>query len=172
MPQTVTFHASEAVFDATAQYRYWLSREWDTTRPAVSFIMLNPSRADASRPDPTVTRCLHFAMQWGFGRLVVVNLFAWRSPYPAELVQCGDPVGPENDRYLLRGVEESAVCIAAWGNHGRLRDRQQSVLALLDQHPLMALALTKTGAPRHPLYAPRDAQIIPFHGPTEIPPRV
>ena len=46
-------------------YRYLLWREWDSDRKTVSFIMLNPSRADAQINDPTITRCINFALSWG-----------------------------------------------------------------------------------------------------------
>lgn len=55
-------------------YRYLLWREWNSDRRTVSFIMLNPSRADAEVNDPTITRCINFAKFWGYGRLEVVNL--------------------------------------------------------------------------------------------------
>ncbi len=57
-------------------YRYLLWREWDSQGKTVSFIMLNPSRADAEVNDPTITRCINFAKLWVYGRLEVVNLFA------------------------------------------------------------------------------------------------
>lgn len=60
----------------TGDYRYLLWREWDISNKTVSFIMLNPSRADAQINDPTITRCINFALSWGYGRLEVVNLFA------------------------------------------------------------------------------------------------
>lgn len=63
-------------------YRYLLTREWDSQGKIVTFIMLNPSRADALLNDPTITRCLNFARSWGYGRLEVVNLFAYRTPQP------------------------------------------------------------------------------------------
>ena len=60
----------------TGNYRYLLWREWDSQSKTVSFIMLNPSRADAEINDPTITRCINFARSWGYGRLEIVNLFA------------------------------------------------------------------------------------------------
>ena len=49
----------------TGNYRYLLWREWNSDRKTVSFIMLNPSRADAELNDPTITRCINFAKSWG-----------------------------------------------------------------------------------------------------------
>ena len=61
----------------TGNYRYLLWREWNSSSKTISFIMLNPSRADASFNDPTITRCINFAKFWGYGRLEVVNLFTY-----------------------------------------------------------------------------------------------
>lgn len=39
--------------------------------------MLNPSRADATDDDPTVRRCLGFASAWGYGSLLIHNLYVF-----------------------------------------------------------------------------------------------
>ena len=51
---------SGAVFDQSETYRYWLWREWNVELPRLSFVMLNPSTADADRNDPTIRRCIQF----------------------------------------------------------------------------------------------------------------
>ena len=89
----------------TDNYRYLLWREWISSSKTVSFIMLNPSRADAEVNDPTITRCINFAKSWGFGRLEVVNLFAYRTSKPSLLKQATEPIGKDNDRYILESVE-------------------------------------------------------------------
>jgi hypothetical protein len=118
------------------------------------FIMLNPSTADATNPDPTMTRCMNFAKLWGFGGLAIGNLFALRSPSPKDLARATDPVGPLNNASLLRLVGESTLVVAAWGNHGVYIERDAAVRALLDGVPLHYLRLTKAGQPEHPLYMP------------------
>ncbi len=153
---------SSAVFDATGCYRYWLSRTWDPQGRTVNFIMLNPSTADQAQLDPTVSRCLSFAVRWGFGTVVVTNLFAWRSTDPSGLRSVPDPVGPDNDRFLRQGVEQSALRVAAWGVNGALHHRDETVLQLLAGYPLTRLGVTKHGAPRHPLYLRADTAPEPL----------
>jgi hypothetical protein len=136
-----------ATFDPTGAYRYHLWREWDAARPAVTFIMLNPSSADAGRDDPTIRRCIGFARSWGYGRLEVVNLFAYRASSPRELFAASDPVGPVNEAYLARAAGDIVV---AWGNHGtNAAERASEVAAAEDAR---CLGLTALGQPRHPLY--------------------
>lgn len=91
----------------TGDYRYLLWREWNSSSKTVSFVMLNPSRADAQINDPTITRCINFALSWGYGRLEVVNLFAYRTSKPSLLKQAAEPIGEDNDRYIIESVRKS-----------------------------------------------------------------
>jgi len=76
-----------ATFDATRTYRYRLSRTWDPSGRRWRSSCSNPSTADADVLDPTVRRCVGFALAWGFGSLEVVNLFAFRATDPRDLVR-------------------------------------------------------------------------------------
>ncbi len=143
-----------AVFDETGRYRYWLSRCWNSSRPPLNFIMLNPSTADAEHLDPTVTRCLRYAQKWGFGSLIVTNIFAWRSTKPDTLPTINDPVGSENNAYLVWAAAISALRVAAWGAHPSSIIRGPAVRTLLSRFPLSILGTTQNGSPRHPLYCP------------------
>ena len=137
----------------TGNYRYLLWREWDTQNQTISFVMLNPSRADAEVNDPTITRCINFAKSWGYGRLEVVNLFAYRTPHPSLLKQKAKPIGRHNDRFIIESVEKSDRVILAWGNHGTWRKQDLYTLELLKNHNhLYSMGITKRGCPRHPLY--------------------
>ena len=137
----------------TGNYRYLLWREWSSSSPTISFIMLNPSRADAEVNDPTITRCINFAKSWNYGRLEVVNLFAYRISKPSLLKQAAEPIGKDNDRYILKSVARSDRAILAWGNHGTWRKQDLYTLELLkDYDYLYSLGITKKGCPRHPLY--------------------
>lgn len=150
-----------ASISGCGSYRYCLLREWDVARPAVLFIGLNPSTATGAIDDPTIRRCVRFAKDWGFGSLVMANLFAYRSADPAVLTSVRDPVGPKNDWWLstLRGRAE--LVVAAWGGHGDLMSRNLAVMSAFPY--LHCLGLTKGGHPRHPLYLPAHTEPIRFH---------
>lgn len=147
-----------AVFDRTGRYRYCLERRWQAKGSSVAFVMLNPSQADASRDDPTLRACMQFAQRWEHAALCVVNLFSYRTPHPAVLKQANDPIGDENDRYLLQAVEAADQVVLAWGNWGSLARRDRTVLTLLTPHQakLTYLQLNRSGQPRHPLYIKRS----------------
>jgi hypothetical protein len=143
-----------AVIDKAGLYRYSLWRDWDMEKPKLVFIMLNPSKADANIDDPTLRRCINFANSWDFGSLIVVNLFAYRSASPLDLRQVDDPIGSQNDRYLKKAIKSADRVVVAWGNNGKLMQRDRLVLELLSKHNVQphCLGITKSGYPRHPLY--------------------
>lgn len=150
-------------------YRYHLRRKW-ADGPIALFCMLNPSTATESEDDPTIRRCIGFARGWGCGSLEVVNLFAWRSFDPKELlVPLRDVVGPRNDEFIEKAAKEATYVIAAWGAFPRAKNRGAQVVQLLSRwKPVHCLGLTKDGAPRHPLYLKSNSPRL-VYGPT-LPP--
>ncbi|WP_329406000.1 DUF1643 domain-containing protein [Nocardia vinacea] len=151
-----------AVLSPCGTYRYELTRRW-SRQPVVGWVMLNPSTADADIDDPTVRRCIGFAKSWGFGGIVIRNLFALRATDPAELVRHPDPIGPDNDTHLSHCDHEDMTMLA-WGAHGGQRGRE--VLELLARQGIRPyqLATTIDGQPRHPLYL--SAGLVPQEIPT------
>jgi hypothetical protein len=121
--------------------------------------MLNPSTADDSIDDPTIRRCIGFAKSWGFGALDVLNIFAYRSTDPAVLRKITDPVGKENDRFIVEttGKRDCELVIAAWGNMGMYASRASNVVKIIPRD-VMCLGKTKAGFPRHPLYVHGDTR--------------
>lgn len=146
-----------ATFDETGAYRYLLTRRW-SQGPTVLFVMLNPSTADAEIEDPTVRRCVNYAKAWGYGCLEVVNIFALRSTDPSLLYTATDPIGTDNDRFILEAAARAELIIAAWGTHGKIKGRGKEVLQLLRKHFVYCLGLTSEGFPRHPLYLRKDTE--------------
>ena len=152
----------KTVLSHCRQYRYCLWRTWDTQEQKyAAFIGLNPSTADETVDDPTLRRCVDYGKQWAYGALCMLNLFAYRTPNPKELKAHSDPVGAENDRWLVQVAADASIIIAAWGAHGNHLDRDRTVMSLL-RGRLSCLAKTKAGHPKHPLYLRKYIQPIPF----------
>jgi hypothetical protein len=147
---------SGAVFSRCRRWRYLLWRRWDARLPVANFLMLNPSTADEFKLDPSCTRARLYAERWGYGALIVTNLFGWRATEPADMKAARDPVGRGNDRAILRAALESAIVVCAWGNHGAHHGRSTSVRELLQEAgiALHALRVNGDGEPAHPLYLP------------------
>jgi hypothetical protein len=155
--------------DATidGKYRYRLTRTWQPKLAPLVWIMLNPSTADASRDDPTIRRCIGFAMNAGFGGIEVYNLFALRATCPAELLRwTPDPVGDKNDSYLF-SIDKTRTIICGWGSGLRelqtmIQNRRGQLGKLLRDQPLFCLGWTASGQPLHPLRVPYAQEFLAF----------
>ena len=158
--ETMAAVRARAVFSEDERYRYTLPRWW-AKGPRLCFVMLNPSRADDDTDDQTTRCCIRFARSWGYGSLVLVNLFAYIATNPDELLMIEDPIGPENDVNILRAHIGSTDTVAAWGSHPAIQARDIEVTQLLD-HDLNCIALTKQGVPRHPSRLSRSLVLHPW----------
>lgn len=151
-----------AEFSGCFLYRYRLWREWNPKLPICTFIMLNPSTANAQKTDPTVRRCIGFARKWSYGRLEVVNAFAWIATDPNELKNAQpdareffrgaardafggvqilvngpkDPVGPENDvaihSAVVQALASGGCVVAAWNGMVEKLGRLPRMLEILE----------------------------------------
>ncbi|NBY00424.1 MAG: DUF1643 domain-containing protein [Planctomycetes bacterium] len=74
-----------------------------------------------------------------------------------------NPVGKDNDHWLVEIARDASVIVAAWGTHGSHLDRHQEVLALLGGK-LHCLKETKEGFPSHPLYLKKSLTPVPYLG--------
>lgn len=150
-----------ALISDCGRYRYTLGRSWESADAKLCvFVMLNPSTADASEDDPTIRRCIGFAQDWGYGRLLVVNLYAYRATDPKQLWKVVDPVGPDNDDALTEAMEAADFVVLAWGSHGAKNGRGQRVEDLARTHAgsVATLGRTKAGEPKHPLYLAKNTK--------------
>jgi hypothetical protein len=159
MPSIVR-SAAGAAFSSCRRWRYLLWRRWDEEKPAANFLMLNPSTADETKLDPTCSRARNYAERWGYGALIVTNVFAFRETSPLKMKQAPDPVGAGNDAAIVRAAKESAIVVCAWGNHGVFLERSSRVRALLKERSLHVLRVNANGEPAHPLYLPGGLKAI------------
>tara|TARA_R110002020_G_scaffold185004_1_gene382468 strand:+ start:3460 stop:4062 length:603 start_codon:yes stop_codon:yes gene_type:complete len=163
------------------QHRWWLRRWW-SAGPYVCWIMLNPSTADASRNDPTLHEVIRFTRLWGFGGLVVVNLYPFISSSPAACrrwAKWGAPGrGPDwyvrdrlwkNEDVIAREARAADLVVAAWGAGAWDGDWVNHVIETVQSEApfpaLHCLGKTASGAPKHPLArgihrVPRDQSPI------------
>lgn len=124
--------------------------------PVLAIVMMNPSEATEEFDDPTIASVQTLCARLGFGRAIVGNLFAWRSPQVARLAEVVDPVGPENDAHLAAMAAEADLIAVAWGaatKHPKSHPgRWRQVAAILERagKPLHCLTHLKGDHPRHP----------------------
>lgn len=165
---------SSAQFSAETPpvYRYVLSRIWDDRKSPLVFIGMNPSVADETVNDPTIARQMKRAATGGYGALVVLNAFAFRTPKPAVMKKAHrqgvDIVGPQNDHFIRKHLIEAkllgGLVYAGWGPNGALLNRDQEVLhiAATVGVALHCLEITKGGFPGHPLYTSYETPFQPY----------
>lgn len=163
MTQALLFPAEEksAILSECGLYRYALRRR-QALEPTMIFIGLNPSTADAELDDPTIRKCRHFAKRFGYSGFIMVNLFAWRSQSPAEMMRAAAPIGPDNDTWLRFILGASTLKVCAWGNDGSFMDRDRFVMGL--GYQFHCLGVNKDGSPKHPLYLKNETDLQVYKG--------
>lgn len=168
------------LFSEDRAHRYTLWREWPVQdictfdphpdyypgKPDqfVQFIGLNPSKADETMDDNTIRILRGFAQRWGFGALLMTNLFAFRATQPRDMKAAADPVGAGNDHWLTVYARAAGLVVACWSAHGNFKDRDLTVKKLFTTAniPLMCFGLTANNQPRHPLRLNYRTQPKPY----------
>ena len=155
---------SKTIFSPCRTYRYTLLRRFGLlfggNSHYVMFIGLNPSTADENKDDPTIRRCIGFAQFWGFNQICMTNLFAFRATDPKTMKVQTNPIGPDNDKWLMECAKDASVVVAAWGVNGQFLRRDLAVSKMIGK--LSCLGVTKDGHPKHPLYVKADKQLEKF----------
>lgn len=144
-----------AEFSSCRKYRFTLWRVWGDISNYVQFIGLNPSTADETNDDATIRRCRNFAKSWGFDAMCMTNLFAFRATDPKLMKQAQNPIGDNNDQWLLKIADSANLVVAAWGNHGNFLERDKEVVLLLSR-PLFCFGISKQNQPKHPVRLPKN----------------
>ena len=100
-----------------------LKRELLDGKKTVVFIGLNPSKANSSNNDRTLTRIINFCSRWNYKNIYVINLFGIIAKSPSQLLKSKDPIGLNNDL-----IDEDAM----GSNSDTAVPTQQSVKAYVD----------------------------------------
>jgi len=137
------------------KYRYELHREWDKDKGKVLFIMLNPSTACGVSDDLTTIRCVNFAKKWGYGGLMIGNIYPFRAKRPKDLRKWTNNCGKEEYKALFENMDcvrdmavDAEIIVCAWGCN------YPGIPKWIDEmnYGLHYLELCKDGlTPKHPL---------------------
>lgn len=165
-------------FSPCRKYRYSLLHSWDELfeRRRCIFICLNPSTADETQLDPTLTRIRAFSQRLGCNEFLMLNIFAFRATDPKNMKSALDPVGPENDAIIRAHIEEAAELnspqaihvVAGWGTQGDFLNRDAAVLKYMQPlierlgGRLTCLGQNANGSPKHPLYIKGTAEFLEY----------
>ena len=153
-------------------YRYALMRiwPWDSGNGPMTFVMLNPSTADAEVDDQTIRRCTGFARRENATGFNVTNLFAFRATNPADLNRAQDSVGQDWAMHVYYDLQFCAwfkgTLVFAWGayDHPLLSAQITRITETAADFGLqpMCLGCTKSGAPRHPSRLAINTELEPW----------
>jgi hypothetical protein len=148
------------------EYRYTLTRTWESGEGQVCWVCLNPG----SKPDhinsPTRTAIIHFSQKAGFRELILVNLYAAKTPYSRLLYKIDYPKGVDNDWFVEQAIKASDEVVFAWGGfsfEGAAEPPSDAEgFARRWKKEPWCLGRTLSGAPRHPLYADKRSILQPY----------
>ena len=145
----------KAIISDCGKYRYELHREWDKSKRKVLFIMLNPSTADGLNNDLTTIRCINFAKKWGYGGIMIGNIYPFRAKRPKDLRKWIKGYGDlynfneceDNKNHVADMAQQADMIVCAWGcNHPGIPEWVEEL------GDLFYLELCKDDiTPKHPL---------------------
>ena len=156
---------NKCIFSPDRVFRYVLVHQLDETNPSDHLLLwvgLNPSTADEIQLDNSLRRIRGFTEREGYRGFIMTNIFAFRATDPKDMYSAEDPVGADNDRWLLEMAKRCGKVVCAWGGHGTYLGRGLAVTRLLKDFDLVCLATNANGTPKHPLYLRKDLPFIPY----------
>ena len=116
--------------------------------------MLNPSTADANNNDLTTIRCMNFAKKWGYGGIMIGNIYPFRAKRPKDLIKwietdkdAAFETTVINRVHVKKMVQQADMIVCAWGcNHPGIPEWVEEL------GDLFYLELCKDDiTPKHPL---------------------
>ncbi|WP_444897373.1 DUF1643 domain-containing protein [Microbulbifer sp. SSSA005] len=158
-----------ATLSECRKYRYILSRKVDDFGGKVfAYFGVNPSTADETIDDQTVKKWISFTAKNSGSRFVVGNVFAYRATEVNELASAEDPVGPDNDEYISKIINQADVLVPCWGSRDKLpkhlREHLDRVMSLLlaSGKPVLCFGFTASGDPKHPMMLSYETKLVPI----------
>jgi hypothetical protein len=171
-----------ADFSPDRRYRYRLTRQWDAGAPRFTFVLLNPSRADAEHDDVTVRRLTAIASHAGAGGFDLVNLFA-RCDTAQDTLHLPEAVEdrPGHNRdAVARSVASADVVVVGWGDgrtgapfarerRAAVRRQAAALWPLLGPRAPRCLRVLRSGAPGFPGRLAGSSPLLPYVPPSGYP---
>jgi hypothetical protein len=158
----------DALFSDCGRYRHRLRRWVGEGFPPKHWLLIgmNPSTADASFNDPTITREWGFSAREGYQGFVKVNVGDYRATSPAMLSDPGViACSPANLPLILQEAAQADRVVVCFGKVPKplVPMAKQVVEALrAAQVPLWCFGTNQDGSPKHTLYLRGDTPLIPY----------
>lgn len=156
-----------AVLSPCGFYRYRLDRHVGGGQMVAFLCGVNPSTADASIDDHTVSKWRGFGQRLGWKRFMVGNAFGFRATDVRCLADAADPFGPGNAQHLSDMMDEADVLVPCWGRRDKvpkaLRGQFDVILGAMRDtgKPIMCWGKTAGGDPVHVLTLSYETPLVP-----------
>lgn len=164
-----------STFSPCDRFRYALERnalDQSAGIRTLTVVMVNPSTASGSSDDPTLRKVQGFALRNNYNRVLVGNLFAFRSTDIKGLATVEDPRGDRaNLEELARMMLAADGLLFAWGPVAKVprqwRGRWRTIAMMAERAGKQPLCLgtSSDGHPRHPLMVAYSQPLIPWIAP-------
>lgn len=105
---------TKAVYSDDKKYRYSLNKTWDENKPKATFIGINPSDATELLMDKTVMNLMNHLIKLGYGKVEIVNLYAFRSKKQEGLKYRCNKQEESNNEYVGKALSDSELIIIGW----------------------------------------------------------
>jgi len=157
-----------AVFSPCLKYRYRLDRDVSNEGKVIAFFGVNPSYADAMKDDNTIRRMKGFTLSHSGKRLIVGNVFSYRSTDVRALAIADNCFGELHHYHLKEIISEADLLVPCWGSRNKLpRDLhshlESTMILLIDSgKPVYTFGHTASGDPKHPLMLAGSTMLAPW----------
>lgn len=141
---------SGAEFSKCGKYRYKLWRIWDETKPRAVCIGLNPSTANGTKNDQTISYLIKMLTVLGYGGFYMMNCWPYIASKPELLMR--NPITDEwNNDMITVTASQCQDVIFCWGNFKIIReyDRDKELIEMFPRAKVFGK--NANGTPFHPL---------------------
>ena len=147
-----------AEFSKDKKHRYYLSRKWSENEQ-VLYVLLNPSKANHTKDDPTINRLITISKNLGYGGFNVVNLYTLITPIRNKLYEKKRKFSAKNKKLIEKLVARHKTIVYGWG----ATENEPNWLSNIVKSPL-CFNINKNGTPKHPLYLKKESTLKKFRG--------
>lgn len=157
-----------AIFSEDRAYRQLLTRQRkETYKKIILWVGLNPSTAGGDEDDRTTQIETNISWRANFFFYAKVNVCDLVATRPQNMLRSEAPRSDANIKMIRRWANnpKTTTIVLAFGIfQPEIRLYMRETVELLKQtgHPLLCIGANKDGSPKHPLYAPRDAELVPW----------
>lgn len=121
------------------------------------FILLNPSDSDFARCDPTISKCIKIAKEYGYECIEILNLLSIIEAVPDKLPEkVSELTEVENKKWIKKIIKSAEVgdkkVVCTWGDKGFRYNANHEIFKLLEEFEIRpyCLGTISYNQPGHP----------------------